>query len=173
VKLAALWLAAAGLLAAQQFKMDLDRLAAKASDAVDISLNGATLQFAAKFLDGSDPDEAKVKKLIAGIQGIYIRSFEFKHDGEWSAADLEGVKNQLKAPEWSRTVGFKSTEEGETSEIYMRTEGGKITGVAIVAAEARELTVVNIVGTVDLDALAELSGHFGVPKLETAPKKEK
>jgi Domain of unknown function (DUF4252) len=114
-----------------------------------------------------------VKKLIAGIQGIYIRSFEFKHDGEWSAAGLEGVKNQLKGPEWSRMVGFKSMEEGETSDVYMRTEGGRITGVAIVAAEARELTVVNIVGTLDLEALAELSGHLGVPKLEMAPKKEK
>ena len=48
---------------------------------MDISLNGSMLQFAAKFLDGKDADEARVKKLIAGIEGIYIRSFEFKKDG--------------------------------------------------------------------------------------------
>ena len=39
------------------------------------------LQFAAKFLNGKDPDEAKAKKLIAGIDGIYVKSFEFQQDG--------------------------------------------------------------------------------------------
>lgn len=164
-----LLLAAAGLLAAQQFKLNLDRLASKAANAVDISLNGSTLQFAAKFLDGSDPDEAKVKKLIAGLQGIYIRSFEFKQDGEWTPSDLEGVRSQLKAPEWSRIVGYKSTEEGETAEVYVRMENQKVTGVAILAAEPRELTVVNIAGPVDLESLADLSGHLGLPKLQAAP----
>lgn len=167
----ALLLAAAGLLSAQQLKLDLDRLAAKASNTVDLSLNGSLLQFAAKFLDGKDPDEAKVKKLIANLQGIYIRSFEFKKDAEWLPADLESVRSQLKAPEWSRVVGYKSTEEGETAEVYMRMENQKITGVAIVVTEPREFTVVNIVGPVDLDTLADLSGHFDIPKLKSPEKR--
>jgi Domain of unknown function (DUF4252) len=169
VKRIGMLLVAAGLLAAQQFKFDFGPLAAKASNSVDISLNGTTLQFAAKFLDGSDPDEAKVKKLIGGLQGIYIRAFEFKQNGQWSQADLEGVRNQLKAPQWSRMVGYKSTAEGETSDVYVRTENGKVVGIAILAAEPKEFTVVNIVGPVDLDSLADLSGHFGVPKLQAAP----
>ena len=166
MKALALLFAAAGLLPAQQLKLDLDRLAAKASNTVDISLNGPLLQLAAKFLDGKDPDEAKIRQLIAKLQGIYIRSFEFKKDGAWSPADLESVRSQLKSPEWSRIVGYKSTEEGETVEVYMRTENPKVTGVAILAVEPREFTVVNIVGPVDLDTLAELSGHFDIPKLK-------
>lgn len=172
MRIGALLLAIAGLLPGQQLKLDLDHLAAKASDSVDISLNGSTLQFAAKFLDAKDPDEAKVKKLILGIDGIYIRSFEFKKDGEWSPADLEGVRRQLKAPEWSRMLGFKSESEGE-AEIYVRTVNQKIAGVAIVIAEAREFTVVNLSGTIDLDTLAELSGHFGMPKIKDARKQTK
>jgi Domain of unknown function (DUF4252) len=171
VKRLALFLAAAALLAAQQFKFDLDRLAAKASNTVEISLNGSLLQLAARFLDSKDPDEAKVKKLIANLQGIYIRAFEFKKDAQWSPADLESVRSQLKAPEWSRIVGYKSTEEGENAEVYMRMENQKITGVAILAVEPREFTVVNIVGPVDLDTLADLSGHLDIPKLQSAPKK--
>ena len=162
-------LAAAGLLAAQQLKLDLDRLAAKASNAVDLSLSGSTLQFAAKFLDGSDPDEARVKKLISGLQGIYIRSFEFKKDAQWAPADVDSVRGQLKAPEWSRILGYKSTEDGENAEVYMRMENQRITGVVILATEPREFTVVNIVGPVDLDMLADLSGHLGIPQLEKAP----
>ncbi len=156
-------------LAAQQFKFNLDRLEAKASNAVDISLTGPILQFAARFLDGKDPDEAKVKKLIAGLEGIYVKAFEFKNAGAWTPADLEQVRNQLRAPEWSRIVGFKSAEEGESAEVYVRNEKNKVSGVAILAAEATSLTVVNIVGPVDLDLLADLSGNLGIPKLENKP----
>src|ERR1022692_3122883 len=81
--------ALAATLWAQQFKFNLDHLSSKASDSFDVSLNSSMLQFAAKFLDGKDPDEAKVKKLIVGITGIYIKSFEFKNDGAWASADLD------------------------------------------------------------------------------------
>jgi hypothetical protein len=161
----------AALAGAQQFKFNLEHLAAKASDSVDLSLNGATLQFAAKFLDGKDPDEAKVKKLIAGLEGIYIRNFEFKRAGEWSEGDLEAIRKQLHAPEWSKIVGVKSTEDGESAEIYVRTAEKKITGVAILAAGPKELTVVNIAGPVDLDSLADLGGHFGIPKVDITRQK--
>ncbi len=157
-------------LAAQQFKFNFGQLAAKASDSVDLSLNGSTLQFAAKFLDDKDSDEARVKKLIAGLEGIYIRSFEFNRDGMWTQADIDGVRNQLRAPEWSRILGYKSQEDSDTSEVYVRYENKKITGVAILVVEPRDFTVVNIAGPVDLDSLADLTGHFGVPKLERRPQ---
>jgi uncharacterized protein DUF4252 len=162
----------AALLPAQQFKFDLQHLASKSSNVVDISLNGSTLQFAARFLDGKDPDEVKVKKLLAGIEGIYIKSFEFKQDGAWSQSDLDQVRNQLRAPEWERMIGVQSKEDNENAEVFVRYENKKITGIAILVTETRQFTVVNIVGPVDLESLADLSGHFGVPKLEAAPKKK-
>jgi Domain of unknown function (DUF4252) len=161
----------AALLSAQQFKFNLDHLAAKASETVDLSLNGATLQFAAKFLDSKDPDEAKVRKLIGGLEGIYIKTFEFKRAGEWSEADLEAIRKQLRPPEWSRIVGVKSSQDGENAEIYIRNENKKITGVAILASEPKELTVVNIAGPVDLESLADLGGHFGIPKVDVGKQK--
>jgi hypothetical protein len=168
-------LAFSSLAGAQQFQFNLDHLAAKASETVDVSLNGSTLQFAAKFLDSKDPDQDKIKKLIAGLEGIYVKSFEFQKKGEWTPADLDGIRNQLKAPEWSRIVGVKSNE-GENDEIYLRQQNGKLTGVAVIAAEPKELTVVNIAGPIDLDSLAELGGHFHIPKVDTgksdAPKQK-
>ncbi len=167
----ALFFLAATLLEAQQFQFNLDRLAEKASSTVDLSLNGSTLQFAAKFLDSKDPDQNKVRKLIAGLEGIYVKSFEFQKAGDWAPADLEAIRKQLKAPEWSRIVGVKSTTDGETAEIYLRNENGKLTGVAILVADPKELTVVNIAGPVDLDSLAELGGHFHIPKMDMGKQK--
>jgi hypothetical protein len=174
VKKIAMLLLAGGLAVpaiAQQLKLNLEHLAAKASDSVDLSLNGATLQFATKFLNDGDADEGKAKKLLAGVEGIYVRSHEFKKDGEWTQADADAVRNQLKAPEWSRIMGFKSTEDNETAEVYIRTENKKVTGVAILATEPREFTIVNIAGNIDMDSLAGLGGHFGVPRLTPLPKK--
>jgi hypothetical protein len=163
---------------AQQLKLNLDALAAKASNKVDISLAAQTLQFAAKFLDADDQDEAKVKKLIAGLEGIYLRSYEFSRDNVWTQADVDGVRAQMREPEWSRILGVDSAEEGGSAEVHVRYQNKLVTGVAILVTEPRQFTVVNIVGPVDLDSLAELSGHFGVPKLnnkstpKAAPKKD-
>jgi Domain of unknown function (DUF4252) len=157
---------------AQQFHFNLDHLSSKASDSFDVSLNTSMLQFAAKFLDGKDPDEAKVKKLIVGIEGIYIKSFEFSKEGAYAPADVERVRNQLKAPEWSRIVGIKSGGERSNIEVWARNEKGKVSGVAILSAEPKQLTVCNLVGNIDLESLADLGGHFGLPSLPKVPKKK-
>jgi len=169
-----LLLLAAAALPAQQIKLDLRHLESKASHTVDVSLNGATLQFAAKFLSGKDPDEAKVKQLVSGIEGIYIRSFEFKREGEWSPSDLESVRNQLRAPDWSRMIGVKSTEDGENAEVFIRMDAAtkKVTGVAILVTDPKEFTVVHIAGPIDIENLADLGGHFNLPKLNIPRSKK-
>src|SRR5664279_2820339 len=172
VRTLALGAALAATLWAQQFKFNLDHLSSKASESFDVSLNTSMLRFAAKFLDTKDPDEARVKKLIVGIEGIYIKNFEFKNEGGYAPADLDKVRNQLKAPEWSRIVGIKSGGESENIEVWVRNEKGKVTGVAILASEPRELTVANLVGNVDLESLSDLGGHFGLPNLPKVPKKK-
>lgn len=160
-------------LAAQQLQINLDHLAPKASEVVDVSLNGATLQFAAGFLNGKDPEEAQVKKLLTGIQGIYVKSYEFKTEGAWSKSDLDRLRNQLRPPQWSRIVGVTNSEDKENTEVFVRSENQKMTGVAILVAEPKELTVVNIVGSIDLSSLAELGGHFGIPKVEVPDGQKK
>ena len=42
-------------------------------------------------------------------------------------------------------------------------------GIVIIAAEPKELTVVNIVGPLEVDQLADLGGEFGIPRLKTKP----
>ncbi|MGA3040906.1 MAG: DUF4252 domain-containing protein [Bryobacteraceae bacterium] len=162
----------AGALPAQQVKWNFDKLAASASDTVDVSLSGSLLQFAVKFLSDTDKDQAKVKKLVGGLKGIYVKTFEFKKPGEYSAADVESFRAPLHPPEWERIVGVHSTEDGENVEVYIKSDAKGIGGLAIIATEPKELTLVNIVGAIDLDALSELGGQFGIPEgLEVDKKK--
>ena len=50
----------------------------------------------------------------------------------------------------------------------MKTENGKIGGLAILVTAPKQLTIVSIEGTIDPDQLNELGGHFGIPKVDTA-----
>jgi hypothetical protein len=144
----------------------LDKLAAKAEESVDVNLDGALLQIASKFLSDKKQDEAAVKSLLAGIKGIYVRSFEFNAEGEYTKEDILAIRSQIQSPAWTRMVGVKSKKDREDVEIFMKTEaGGKIGGLAIICAEPKELTVVNIVGSLDLEKLSSLEGQFGIPEM--------
>ena len=153
----------AGAAEAQQLKWNFDKLAARASDSVDVSLEGPLLRLGTSFLSDTDKDQAKIKKLVGGLKGIYVRTFEFKKPGEYSAADVESFRAPLH--------GVHSNEEGETVEVYIRSEAKGIGGLAIIACEPKELTLVNIVGPIDLDSLSELGGQFGIPEVEVDKKK--
>jgi hypothetical protein len=159
---ALLLLAAAGTSA--QVHLDFGRLAAKAKQSVEVNLDPATLAIAGQFLSDKKPAEAQVKNLAAGLKGIYVRTFQFSRPGEVTASDLDWIRSQvLKTPGWTRIVNVQSKADQETSEIYLRTERGQPSGVFILAAEPKQLTVVHILGNIDLAKLSALRGHFGVP----------
>ena len=141
----------------------LDALAAKASQTVDVNLDEHLMQLGAKFLSDKD-DEAKIKDLIKGLKGIYVKSFEFETEGQYSEADLEGIRSQLRNPGWNKIVNVISKKDGSV-EVYLMQVGTQITGLAVLATDPKEVTVVNIVGPVDLDKLSDLEGNFGVPEL--------
>lgn len=143
-----------------------DKLAEKASDHVEVNLDGNLLQFAGKFLSSSDPDEARAKALIVGLKSILVRNFEFDKTGQYTDADLEPLRSQLRAPGWSKIIGFVSKRDGDNAEIYTKGDGDKISGLVILAAEPKELTIVQIIGTISLDQLSDLGGQFGIPKVK-------
>jgi uncharacterized protein YejL (UPF0352 family) len=141
----------------------LDALAAKASQTVDVNLDERLMQIGAKFLSDKD-EEVKIKNLINGLKGIYVKSFEFEAEGQYSEADLEGIRSQLRNPAWNKIVNVSSKKQG-TVEVYLMQVGNQISGLAVLATDPKEVTVVNIVGPVDLEKLTELEGTFGVPEL--------
>ena len=151
---------------------NLDHLATKASQTVDVNIDQRLIQLAAKLLSSEDREEAEVKKLVNGLKGIYVKSFEFDKVGEYSTADIESIRSQLRSPLWSRLVNVTSKRDGSI-EVYLMLSGDQISGLAVLSTDDKELTVVNIVGPVDLDKLAKLEGQFGIPELEIVVPKPK
>ncbi|HEV7859474.1 MAG TPA: DUF4252 domain-containing protein [Pyrinomonadaceae bacterium] len=143
----------------------LDHLAAKASETVDVNMDEHLLQMTAKFL-GKDPDEAKIKEIIAGLKGIYVKNFSFDNEGDYTAGDIEAIRSQLRGPGWTKFIQVHSRRDGDNVEVYILTLGDQIQSLAILDFEPKELTVVNIVGPVDIDKLSQLEGQFGIPDMD-------
>ena len=150
----------------------LDHLAAKANQTVDVSVDERLMRMASKLFNEQDVDEREVKKLVAGLKGIYVKSFEFDTSGQYSDSDLETIRTQLRGPGWTRLVNVTSKKDGNL-EVYLLFNGDSVAGMAVLHNDEKELTVVNIVGPVNLDKLAQLEGQFGVPELGIEQQKKK
>jgi hypothetical protein len=149
-----------------------DGLEDKASESVSITLDAALLGMATRFLDPADPQDAAAKEAIRGIKGIYVRSYKFDEDFAYPKTDVERVRKQLGAPGWQQLVGIRSRKEQQVVDIYILVEQERANGLAIIASEPREFTIVNIVGSIDMRKLHQLEGQFGIPKLEIEQKKQ-
>lgn len=149
----------------------LDHLAAKASNTVDVNIDERLVRLASKVFSDNDSEERELKKVIAGVKGIYVKVFQFENEGQYSSADLETIRTQLRAPGWTRLVNVSSKKEGNV-EVYLLMHGETVGGLAVLASDVKEIAIVNIVGPVDLDKLAKLEGQLGIPDLGIEPGKK-
>jgi Domain of unknown function (DUF4252) len=158
---------------AQTAKLQLDQLdvlANRATETVDVKLDEHLMQTTAKFFKGDDDSE--IRDLIKNVKGIYVKSFTFEKENEYTTTEVDSVVSQLKGSGWSKIIGVTSKKNGNNVDVYLLTLGDQIAGLAVVSAEPKEFTVVNIVGPINLEKLSQLEGSFGVPVLNL-PQKSK
>lgn len=145
---------------------NFDAVAGKAVQTVDISLGTALLGLAASFMDSSNPGDAAAKEAISGVKGIYVRSYTFDKDFVYPEADVDSVRAQLSAPAWQKLVSVHNSPDHSNVDIYICVDQGRAMGLAIIASQPREFTIVNIVGAIDLRKLHQLQGKFGIPQMQ-------
>jgi hypothetical protein len=149
--------------AAQRINLDFPDLEERAEEVVDVTLDASTLRMAARFFSGKDKDERAIRDMIIGLEGIYVRSYEFAKAGEYDMKLVNRIKSQL-GPSWKPLVTVRSKKKDNVN-IYADMRGDKIHGLVIISAEPREFTVVNINGPIDIERLADLEGQFGIPNM--------
>jgi hypothetical protein len=147
----------APLASAQKLELKFDALAAKASEKSEVDLDGSILKTvlsqvpSKKDKDGKSP----MADLLGGVQEIHLRNYEFDKAGSYSDTDLEPLRKQVSEGNgWSRIVNVK--EKDESAEVFVQTQGGKVTGCLVLAAEAKELSVVYLLGTLTVAQMKEL-----------------
>jgi hypothetical protein len=138
-------------------------LAARASDVTEVTLNKSMLGFAAKFMNGKDRDEAATQQLIQGLDGIYVRSYEFDKEGQYSMDEIDKLRQYFETSEWSPMV--RTRERGEITDVMVKLVNGESYGMFILSAERKELTIVLILGPIRMEQLSELRGIGGLGAL--------
>lgn len=168
-RLAALVVCAAALVvpAAAQSSLPLPspvekELAARASNVTEVTLGKNMLAFAAKFMNGKDQDEAATRHLIEGLDGIYVRDYEFDKEGQYSMEDIQKLRAYFETNEWSPIVRERDKKSGESTDVMVKLVNGETHGMFILDVEPKELSIVLILGPVKMEDLSKLGGIGGL-----------
>ena len=140
-------------------------LAARASDVTEVTLGKNMLAFAAQFMKGKDDDEAATRHLIEGLDGIYVRDYEFDKEDQYSPDQIESLRKYFETPEWSPIVHVRERKSGESTDVLVKMVNGENKGMFILDAEPKELTIVLILGPINIDQLGRLHGIGGLHAL--------
>ena len=138
------------------------QLAAKASDVTEVTLGKNMLAFAAKVMNGKDQDEEATRRLIEGLDGIYVRAYEFDKEGQFSTEEVDQLRKYFETSEWSSIVKSRERKNGESADVMVKLVNGESHGIFILAVEPKELTIVLILGPIHPDQLGELHGISGL-----------
>jgi hypothetical protein len=146
------------------------QLAARASNVTEVTLGKNMLAFAAKFMNENDKDDAAARQLIEGLNGIYVRDYEFDKPGQYSPDDIAGLRKYFETPEWTPIVRERDSKSGETTDVMMKMVNGETQGMFVLSAEPKELSIVLILGPIRMDELGELKGLGGLGGLGAVPQ---
>jgi len=146
-------------------------LAARAEHVTEVTLDKNMLAFAAKFM--KDDDDKEARDMIQNLKGVYVREYEFDKDNSYTAQELEGLRSYFKTADWSPMVHERTKNVAAGTDVYVKLVNGQMEGLFVLDAEARELSLVLILGPIDVDKIGKLGGTFGIPKgvMKRAEKK--
>lgn len=146
---------------------NLNYLEDKARDVVEVNIDGKLLDLAKRVLQKvEDQDAKKVGEAIKGLEGIYVRVFNFENENEYKMSDIDAVRAQLQNPGWAKLANVRSKKNNQKIDVYTMFTGDTMSGVAVVISESKSVALVNVIGPIDIDLLAELSGKLNIPKIE-------
>jgi hypothetical protein len=145
----------------------LNRLEERAQDVVEVNIDGKLLDLAKRVMvKVNDQDAKKIGQAISGLKGIYVRVFNFEKENEYNLADIDEIRAQLRAPGWEKLANVRSKKNNQKIDVFTMFTGNVMSGVAVVLSETKSVALINVIGPIDIDMLAEMSGKLNIPKIE-------
>lgn len=152
----------------------LNGLENRARDVVEVNIEGKILDLARRVMAKSkDPNAQKVSVAIKDLKGIYVRVYNFENENEYNPSDVDEIRAQLTAPGWERLANVRSKKNNQKVDVFTMFTGDVMSGVAVVVSESKSIAVVNIIGPIDIELLAELGGKLNIPRIDIEKENEK
>jgi len=136
-------------------------------EVTEILIEEKLLKMVSKFTD----DDPELSDLVGGLKLIKVNTFAVTPG---NSSDLmkraNSIDKDLMNKKWDRIVKTKS--KGNVANVYLKTAGDDdFVGLTVVTVdEDGEAAFVNIVGSINMDALGKLGKKFDIPGLDGIKK---
>lgn len=136
-------------------------------EVTEILIEEKLLKMVSKFTK----DDEELSDLISGLKLIKVNTFEVTEENAESLMNRASkIDKELMGKQWDRIVKTKS--RGETANVYLKTAGDdEFVGLTVVTVDKDgEAAFINIVGSINMDALGKLGQKFDIPGLDDIKK---
>lgn len=140
-------------------------LAAHAANVTEVTLGKDMLGFASKFMNGKQGDDAEAQQLIQGLDGIYVRNYEFAKEGDYTPEQVEQLRQYFETSAWTPLVRDRESKNRESTDVMVKMVNGESRGMFILSVEPKEISIVLILGPIRMDQLGALKGLGGLGAL--------
>ncbi len=141
----------------------------KAVSSVNIDLDPWLLHLAGTVMDDHGTDAAPVKSLLAGLKLVQIRSFAFANDFEYPQAEVAELRRQFAGPRWTALLQTHDRKANEQVDIFIAREKDETRGLALIASDPHQFTVINVAGAIKLEDLPALEQQLHIPPVKFLP----
>ena len=120
---------------------DLDSLGMLDVDrSLTLSFGPTILNFAAVHVD----DDPEIRALLRSLEGVRVKIYEIDGNANRVATRLQEMSLKLRAQNWEPVVLVQ--EDGEQVHMLVKITGDHISGLTVLASDAEEVVIVNIMG---------------------------
>lgn len=141
----------------------MDSLGRNASSRTEFALDHSMLVLASKL----DQDDDSLRRVIAGVDGLSVRSYGFPKPGMYDSEILTSVRQQYHAAGWQHMVGNKKDGNSGATDLWVRYQNNAVTNIAVLFAGQNHLNFISVSGSISPLDLFHLAGHFGIPRIES------
>lgn len=128
----------------------------------EVILRHRLISMVAAMTKKHDPQLAS---MLEQLRLIYVHTLKVDENNEKQLHEtMKNLNQKLQDDGWEVIVRVR--EEKEENNIYILPKGEMIEGLCILSIEGEEVTFLNIVGTIDLNMLAQLGEKFDLPTLD-------
>jgi hypothetical protein len=141
----------------------IETLQESASSKSGFTFDHSMLVFASKL----DPDNEDLRRVIAGVNGLSVRTYHFLGAQGYDRAALVSVNEEYRSAGWTRLLNKGDKVDGlGATDLWVRMQNNAVTNVALLIAKANEVKFVAVSGSISPIDLFHLCGHFGIPQIE-------
>ncbi len=142
----------------------------KGEDVSEVIVEQNLLKMISKMTENEDPE---LSKLLKEVKLVMVNSFKVKDNlTKELKTRLEGIDKQLSDKNWNRIVKVRGAKEYTNVYLKPTTDGNAFDGLVVITlGESGQVSLVNIVGKIDLESIGRLGDKFDIPALDKADKK--